>query len=459
MNQAPTQNKPDSAAAHDEDRDRQEKHDQARDANGHRNEHHSEEHPIPDDLPNFGSLTVGLLAMAGVLLLAGLFVLGYLPRQHRIAEADRVADEANYKPIVEVAPPSRQPNAGNLELPADVRALQETSVYPRTTGYLKRLLVDIGDHVKDGQLLAEIDSPEVDSQLNQAKATQEQASANLNKAQADEDLAQTTMTRYDTLSKTPGAITQQDIDEKRSQLNQAIAALAAARSNVTAAAADVQRLTDLQSFEKVTAPFAGVITTRNFDIGALLEANTPTAGRELMRIARTDTLRAFVSVPQSAASGVKMGQPATLTVRNFPGREFAGTVTRSAGAVDPNTRTLKFQIDVANKDDVLWAGMYGTISLPLLRDHPPMLIPTSALIVQADGTKVAVIEDGKVKMKTISIGRDLGQQLEVVQGLNDTEQVVSNPGERLADGVEVQIAKPQQPAGDQPKTKVAEAGK
>src|SRR6185437_3242409 len=156
--------------------------------------------------------------------------------------------------------PPRQPTAGNIERPADVRALQETSVYPRASGYLKRLLVDIGDRVKDGQLLAEIDSPEVDSQLNEARATQEQAAANLNKAQADKDLAQTTITRYDTLSKTPGAITQQDIDEKRSQLNQAKAALEAARSNVTAAAAAVQRLSDMQRFEKVTAPFPGVIT-------------------------------------------------------------------------------------------------------------------------------------------------------------------------------------------------------
>ena len=398
-----------------------------------------EEHPIPDNLPKFGTITVGVLAVVGALILVVLFVLGYIPRQHRIEEADRVANEANFKPIVEVKAPTRQPNAGNLELPADVRALQETSLFPRASGYLKKLMVDIGDRVKEGQLLAEIDSPEVDSQLNEAQAALEQSKANLNKSQADEQLAQTTIDRYDALSKTPGAVTQQDWDEKRSQYNQAVAALNASKANVNAAAATVQRLTDEKAFEKVIAPFAGVITTRNYDIGALLQANNP-SGRELMRIARTDTLRAFVSVPQSAASGVRIGQEATLTVRNFPGRQFPGIVTRSAGAVDANTRTLRVQVDVENKDNALWAGMYGTISLPLLRDHPPMLIPTSALIVQADGTKVAVIEDGKVKMKKIDVGRDLGQELEVTQGLVDGEQVVSNPGERLADGVEVQIA-------------------
>jgi RND family efflux transporter MFP subunit len=405
------------------------------------------EEVIPKDLPRLGSVTVGALTGIGVVILGILFVVGYMPRRNRIAEADRVAAEAADKPIVDVVLPKRTPTAGDLVLPGDARAFQEAALYPRANGYLKKLLVDIGDRVKEGQLLAEIDTPELDAQLNEARAATEQAKANLSKAQADLELAQTTMTRYGNLAKTAGAVTPQDVDEKRAQFNQSQHAFEAAKANVTASNAAVQRLTDLQSFQKITAPFAGIISERNYDVGALLSSGN--TGKALFRLAQSDTLRVYVNVPQSYASGLKIGQDATLEVRNFPDRKFVGKVARTSGAVDPANRTLRVEINVDNRDNQLWAGMYGTVTLPVLRDQPPLIVPSSALLMQAKGTQVAVIEANKVRMKTIGVGRDLGQELEVTTGLTENDQVVANPGERLSEGVEVQIARtPESPTED-----------
>jgi RND family efflux transporter MFP subunit len=236
----------------------------------------------------------------------------------------------------------------------------------------------------------------------------------------------------------------QDVDEKQAQFNQARHAFEAAKASVGAAAAAVQRLADLQSFQKVTAPFAGVVTSRNYDVGALLTAGS--TGKEMFRLVQSDTLRVFINVPQSYASGIKVAQEATFEVRNLPGRAFVGKVVRTSGAVDPTNRTLRVELNVDNKENALWAGMYGTVTLPILRDQPPLIVPSSALLFQAQGTQVALVRDNKIAMQTINVGRDLGQELEVIGGLNENDQVVANPGERLAEGVEVEIAKaPQAP--------------
>jgi RND family efflux transporter MFP subunit len=414
---------------------------------------------IPKDLPKIGTGKIMIVAVVGVAILAGLFVLGYVPRRNRIAEANKVAQEQSEKPIVEVQLPKRVTTGGNLVLPADARAMQETPIYPRANGYLKRLLVDIGDHVKAGDLLAEIDTPEVDAQLNEAKAALEQARANMTKSKADLALAQSTLNRYETLAKSDGglAVTQQDLDEKRAAFNQSQSAANAAGANVTAAEAAVQRLITLQGFEKVTAPFNGVVSARNYDVGALISPANTAAGSELFRLTRADTLRVFVNVPQSAASAVKIGQPATLEVRNFAGKKFAGKVVRTSGAIDPNTRTLRMEIDIPNSDYTLWAGMYGQVTLPILADNPPLIVPTSAMMFAQDGTKVALVDaGGKIRMQKITVGRDLGQELEVTEGLSGDDKVVTNPGERLADGVEVQVAQPGKKDAVQPKTETAQ---
>src|SRR5205814_2209477 len=229
----------------------------------------------------------------------------------------------------------------------------------------------------------------------------------------DEELAQSTLTRYEDATKnSTGAVTEQDLDQKRAALNQAHAASDAAAANVTAAEAAVQRLVTLQGFEKVTAPFGGIVSARNYDVGALISPANTAAGSELFRLTRADTLRVFVNVPQSYASAVKIGQAAKFEVRNFPGRKFDGKVMRSAGAIDAATRTLRMQIDIPNDDYTLWAGMYGQVTLPLQADQPPLLVPTSAMLFQTDGTKVALVDGGKIRMQKIAVGRDLGQELD-----------------------------------------------
>jgi RND family efflux transporter MFP subunit len=325
--------------------------------------------------------------------------------------------------------------------------MQETSIFPRANGYLKRVLVDIGDRVESGQLLAEIEQPDVDADLLQAKASVAQANANLVKAQNDFDLSQATLKRYEGFAQ-GGGVTQQQLDEKRAAFAQAQSALAGAQANVKVADAAVQRLTAMQGFEKVTAPFAGTITSRNYDIGALINGTNPAAGHELFRVADTATLRVFVNVPQTYVTAVRTGQPASLIVRNFGNREFAGTVARSAGALDPATRTLRYEIDVPNSDGVLYAGMYVQTKLPVTPHQAPMVVPTSALVFDATGTKVWTVDNGKAKAKKVDVGRDFGTEVEIASGLKGDESVVTNPGERLADNAPVQVTAA---AGEAPK--------
>jgi RND family efflux transporter MFP subunit len=392
----------------------------------------------PADLPKVGTAAVAGLALLFVVMLTGLFVLGYLP--HRRLQAEfraEAADGKDGRPVVNAVVPTRQNRATNLVLPADIQAFQHTSICPRTNGYLKRLLVDIGDRVHAGQLLAEIDTPEVDAQLNQARAAVEQSKANLEKARMTFALAQTTLRRYQDAVKS-GGVAQQDFDEKSSQLDQARASLNVANAAVTFSQAEVQRLEALQGFEKVTAPFDGIICARNYDIGALLAATGTGSGKELFQIDQTDTLRVFVKVPQAYATAVQPGQKAALQVRNYPGRSFEGRVTRFAGSIDPTTRTLRVEIDVPNRENLLFGGMYGQIKLDVTNGQPPLLVPTNALVYNADGLSLAVVRGGKIHFQKVSTGRDLGAEIEILEGLAGDELVVSNPGEQIREGCEVQ---------------------
>jgi RND family efflux transporter MFP subunit len=265
-----------------------------------------------------------------------------------------------------------------------------------------------------------------------------QSQAQQTKAQDDLELAQATFKRYEAFSKT-GGVTQQQFDEKQAALTQAQSVLAAATANVKAADANVQRLAALQGFEKVFAPFSGTITARNYDLGALM---TPggTPGRELFRIADVSTLRVFVNVPQTYVTALRTGQEAFLAVRNYPGKEFTGSITRTAGALDPATRTLSYEIDVPNPQGTLFSGMYATARLQVHDAQPPLVVPTSALVFDSAGTRVWVVQDGKVFPRKVDLGRDFGTQTEVASGLTGNEEIVTNPGERLAEGADVQLA-------------------
>jgi len=217
--------------------------------------------------------------------------------------------------------------------------------------------------------------------------------------------------------------------------------LEAGKASLAVADAEVKRLTVLQGFERVVAPFAGTITARNYDVGALLAPTNTGDGRELYRLDRTDSLRVFVSVPQAYATGVNIGENAFVTVRNYQGREFAGKVTRSAGAVDPATRTLRFQVDVPNADAKLYAGMYGEVRLPVAAERPTLTVPTSALVFGAEGTFVWVVEGDRAHKKSVVVGRDFGTELEITSGLSATDDVVKNPGERLVEGMTVRVSR------------------
>ena len=393
---------------------------------------------IPTDLPKVGTGTVAVIAFVIVAVLGGLFLLGYLPYRERTARLAREAAEGgDAKPVVQVSVVKRSQAESDLSLPGDARANQSTAIYPRANGYLKKLLVDIGDPVKEGQLLAEIDTPEVDAQLAQARAVVVQAQANQGKAQNDFDLAQGTLDRYAGFAKT-GGVTQQQLDEKQSAFAQAKAALAAAKGVVSGGEADVKRLEALSSWQRVTAPFTGTITGRNFDVGALITPGS--TGRELLKIEQTDVLRVYASVPQQYAMFIRKDMPAAFMARGGPARAFAGRVARTAGAIDPQTRTLRIEIEVPNKEGLLYAGMYGQVKLKVKQDKPPVRVPTSALVYNAKGTRVAVVSAGKVAFRDIQPGRDFGQEMEVTACLDGGEWVIANPGERLTDGLEVEVA-------------------
>jgi RND family efflux transporter MFP subunit len=421
-------------------------------AQNHEPEHH-EPNPIPDDLPKVKTWAAIVAGVVILVAFAGLFVLGWIPRERRIAAAEAQSKAVNDSaPTVMVAKPKQVDKAIDVRLPADARAFQSTAIFPRANGYIKRSLVDIGDQVKQGQLLAVIDQPDVDADLNQARAAQAQAEANLVKSQNDFELSQSTLTRYEGFSKS-GGVTQQQLDQTRSAFTQAQSTLAGAKANVQASDAAVQRLVALQGFENVIAPFGGKITFRNYDVGALMSSTNAAPGKEMFDIADTDTLRVFVNVPQPYITTIKTGQQAFLAVRNYPGREFTGTIARAAGTLDPATRTMSFEIDFPNSDGSLFAGMYAEARLHLTQDQPPTVLPTSSLVFDSGGTRVWVVSaDQKVYSQKVTVGRDFGTEIEISDGLKGDEQVVTNPGERLADGSAVQLSNPESPEAKPPGT-------
>jgi RND family efflux transporter MFP subunit len=409
---------------------------------GHDQRHGDDENVIPHDLPRPSAFTLTILGGLFVLLLVALFLVGLIPGLINAHETEAAAAaRANDAPIVNTTQPVATPTSKDIILPADVRAYASTMLYPRANGYLKKWYFDIQSRVKEGDLLAEISTPDVDAELAQSQATLAQDEAAVETAQANLVLAKQTLDQYVQAKKdNPGSVTEEDFNTRVSNYAQAVAAKKQAEANVGAAQANVRQMQVMVSFEKIVAPFDGVITYRGYDNGALVNPSMTGPGQEMFQIQQTDPLRVFVSVPQADASMMTIGQPTYLKVRNYGEREFKGYIARSAAALDPSTRTMQFELDFPNKDNALYPGMYGQARLPVVLAQPIMTIPSSSLVFNADGTQVAVIRDNKVHFQKISVGRDLGTQLEVIDGLSADDQVVTNPGERLTDGVEVQVA-------------------
>jgi len=323
-------------------------------------------------------------------------------------------------PIVNVVVATQNSVATDLLLPAALQAYQDTPIYARTTGYIQKWTADIGDRVKAGQTLAVIDGPDLDQQLNQAKAQLGQAVANL-------ELARISAERWKELGK-QNAVAQQDVDTRTADY-------AARQADVAAAQANVDRLTQLKDYQHVTAPYDGVVTARNAQVGALINAG---AGVEIYHIAETDILRVYVNVPQTYVRDIKPGLLVDVLVPEFPTQVFKGKVVRFAGALDGASRTLLVEIELPNPTGTLYAGMFGQVHFRLKPAQPAIVLPSNAAIIRADGTLVATVgQDDRIKLVHVVLGRDFGTQIEILSGLTPGTHVVANPSDSLTDGLVV----------------------
>jgi RND family efflux transporter MFP subunit len=382
---------------------------------------------------------VGLVIAALVVtVLVGALIAATLPRLDNQKKLDAAAAQAaSSPPLVSVATARRAPATMERTLPGNAQAFREAALFARSTGYLKRWLVDIGDRVKDGQLIAEISAPDVDDQLAQARANLVLAKANLNVSEANAALAETTLAR-DQAAGVGVGVSAQSIDQDKAQVKTTKAQIESAKANIQVNEATVQQFADLQSFQKIVAPFPGVITARNVDPGALITADNTTT-RELFHVMQTDPLRVFVNVPQIGATSIAPGQGAVVWQRDDPTTQFAGKVTRTANALDPNTRTLLTEVDVPNPKDALRPGMYLQVKFVTARTAPSVLIPSAALVTRPDGSLVPILDENQaVRYRKVQLGRDLGSELEIVSGLEGGETVVVHPGDTLAEGQQVQ---------------------
>jgi RND family efflux transporter MFP subunit len=313
-----------------------------------------------------------------------------------------------------------------LVLPCSLEAFEESPIYARTNGYLVRWYRDIGSHVNKGDLLAEIDTPELDQELHQAQAARQQILARM-------DLAKISAERWQSLVKS-NSVSEQENDEQASGFRQAQASLADADANV-------RRLEQLEGFKKVQAPFSGVLTRRNVDPGALINAGAGATGRELFNLAKVDPLRIFSSVPQSYARTIRAGTRATITLQEYPGSTFVGVVARTSAAINAATRTLLTQVDLPNKDGLLLPGSFGEVHFSVTSGVNKVTVPVNTMLFRAEGSRVAVVgPDGKVALRAITIGRDYGTTLEVLSGLSTTDRVIINPADSLEEGQPVNIA-------------------
>jgi len=425
-------------------------------------------------------------ALIGVTLLVALLVIGIVPRlrdqSERVAAA--TAPDAGLV-TVSVATPRRADGPSDLLLPSNIQAIEEAALYAPTSGYVRERYVDIGDRVTAGKVLAQIDTPELDQELSQARAalaqtrsalaqaqasfTQaqanlQQARASLEQSKANEGFASATSDRFSRLEQAE-LIAHQDADEKRTAFAAARATTAAAqanveamqanvgaleasvgaaRANVAASEANVQRLTALQSFQRLEAPFAGIITVRGTDRGALITSGSgSSASPPLFRIARIDTLRIFVNVPQTFVRAITPGQEAKVLVPEFPQRTFVGTIASTAGALDPTSRTLLTEVRLRNDDRALMPGMYAQVKFSVPPSDDVWVVPATAIVTRAAGSQVVAVHgDGTVKYLGVQLGRDLGQSVEIVSGLSGQERLVVSPPDGLKDGVRVALEKP-----------------
>src|SRR5271157_447865 len=382
---------------------------------------------LPPAPPRKALLLIGLVLL---LLVIG----GVITMLIRIHDSHVLANETEREsiPTVTVIHPTAEKPDEELVLPGTLQAYEESPIYARTNGYLLHWYKDIGSHITKGDLLADIDTPEVDQELMQVRANRQQILAQM-------DLAKINADRYVSLRKTD-SVSQQEADQQASGYQQA-------KANLDAADATVRRLEQMESFKHVYAPFSGVLTKRTVDPGALINAGG--TGKELFDIARVDPLRAYVSVPQSYAPAIKNGMEAWVTLQELPGQKFRGTVARTAEAIDPATRTLLTEVDVPNKDGHLLPGSFGEVHFRPGINAQKMTLPVNTMLFRQEGPRVAVVgSDGKIQLRPITIGRDYGTTLEILGGVELEDRIVINPADSLEEGQQVNVA-PENRGGQQ----------
>lgn len=363
-----------------------------------------------------------LVLLAGVVCLAALAVYGVMTRSAATEKLEQQANQVASELTVTVVKPNRLPATVSLELPGQTQAYIQAPVFAQTSGYLKKWYFDIGAQVKAGDVLAEIDTPQVDQQLNQTKAT-------LKEAQAALDLSLVTYKRDQDLLQRR-VIAQQDFDTATSDLG-------VKQATVNADQAAVMSLQALEDFKTVKSPFDGIVTARNTDIGALVNSGS---GNPLFTVAQVKPLRVYVNVPENMAQDVAVGATAELTFNEFPGKEFSGKVVRTAGAIDPNSRTLLTEVDVPNESAELYPGAYTQVRLVTQGNNRSVLVPANTLLFRSEGAAVGVVDQNNVvELKKIKIGRDLGNQLEVTQGVTIDDRIIVNPSDSLTAGQKVKV--------------------
>jgi RND family efflux transporter MFP subunit len=366
--------------------------------------------------------------VAALLAVLGLFAAGALSIKARAKEQVALSAETARLAVTTVSTgyPQPGPRSNELELPGSVQAYTESPIYARTNGYLLRWYKDIGANVQKGELLADLDTPEVDQELSQAQAARQQMVAAL-------DLAHTSADRWHELRRTD-SVSQQELDQRTSDYAQA-------QANMAAADANVRRLQELESFKHVYAPFAGVLTRRNVDIGALVNAGNGGSGKELFNLALIDPLRVYVSVPEADAPSIRAGMRARIGLAEYPASRFGGTVVRTANAIDQNTRTLLTEVDVPNPAGRLLPGAYAQVRFDVPVSGNRLSVPSSAMLFRSEGPSVAVVGPGdRVQLHPIVIGRDFGTSLEILQGVRANDRVVQNPPDSLENGQVVHVA-------------------
>lgn len=380
----------------------------------------------------------------GLSVLAGAFVVTFVPRKAAQTDLERRAsDAAKAAPRLVVAPPKLVSSDRVLKLPASVQPLEEAVIYARASGYVGRWLVDLGDKVKADQLLAEIETPEVSQELAQARAALAKARASKAQAEAGRLLAKSKLDRTGKLVDA-GVASRAELEQSEAEAAVGDSTVNVSDAAIEAELANIRRLTDLQQFSKVTAPFAGTITARSIDRGSLVTAGNATP---LFRLAATETVRVFVQVPQDVAPSVGSGASAIVTVREYPGRVFEGKVSRTAGALDNVTRTLNTEIRIPNRDGALLAGMYAEVSLTLAAPRAVYEVPATALFNDAQGLRVALVGAGdKLHLQPIGVERDLGPSLQVSSGLSGGERIVQIASAELSEGMKVEPIPAKAPA-------------